>query len=160
MCVAGLAAGIGIAHATRSDTSGARVPLPLPLPVRSSPLTATEPLPAAETAVMDGTGEAMKDGMLITGATRHRLVLFTFDDGPDVHTTPHLLDLLDQENVRAVFFVSAYRITGDTPRTREQAAIAREALRRGHVVGSHGLDHLHFTRREVNAVEQIDGAAT
>jgi peptidoglycan/xylan/chitin deacetylase (PgdA/CDA1 family) len=36
-------------------------------------------------------------------------VLFTFDDGPRLDTTPKVLDTLDQYNVKAVFFVNGVR---------------------------------------------------
>jgi peptidoglycan/xylan/chitin deacetylase (PgdA/CDA1 family) len=79
--------------------------------------------------------------MLITGSTPHRIVLFTFDDGPDPRSTPLLLDRLDAAEVKAVFFLVAARIAGKNPREREQAALAREIARRGHLLGGHTLDH-------------------
>ena len=49
----------------------------------------------------DPFGEHLRDGMVMTGATRHRLLLFTFDDGPELRTTPTLLNTVLSSVVRA-----------------------------------------------------------
>jgi peptidoglycan/xylan/chitin deacetylase (PgdA/CDA1 family) len=103
-------------------------------------LAAVPALSPAEQAV----GGAYRDGMIITGATPHRLILFTFDDGPDPATTPLLLDRLDAAGIKAVFFLVGNRIAGTTPIERQQASIAREIVRRGHMVGGHTLDHVQM----------------
>ena len=46
---------------------------------------------------------------VVTGETPHRLLHFTFDDGPDPTTTPPVLDALERNGVRATFFFSASR---------------------------------------------------
>lgn len=89
-------------------------------------------------------GEGLRNGLIMTGATPHRLILFTFDDGPDRRTTPLLLDRLDAAGVRAVFFLTASRLGLDTPTLRQQSAIAREIVARGHMVASHTYDHLQL----------------
>lgn len=86
-------------------------------------------------------GKRFARGKIITGATPHRLILFTFDDGPGKTSTPRLLDALDDAGIKATFFLSAWRIRGDTPAQRDQAAIAIDIVRRGHIVANHGLDH-------------------
>ncbi len=108
----------------------------------------------------DVVGRRYRDGLVITGAANHRVLLFTFDDGPDRRTTPHLLDVLDREHVKAIFFLTASRIRGETMREREQAEIAREIVRRGHIVGNHTMDHLQLALLDnEHALEQIDGAS-
>ena len=100
----------------------------------------------------------LRDGMVITGDTPHRMVLFSFDDGPDHRYTRHLLDQLQTADVRALFFLSARRFEGSTPRERELADIAREIVARGHYVGSHGMDHLQLpTLDGIQLAEQIEG---
>lgn len=97
-----------------------------------------------------GLGEALAGGKVITGATVHRIVHFTFDDGPDPKTTPRLLDTMDALGVRATFFFSASRFRarqaadGGRGRNAQAAAIARDALARGHGVGSHSADHVRM----------------
>lgn len=81
------------------------------------------------------------DGRVITGATARRMVLFTFDDGPDPAHTPRLLDLLDERGVRAVFFIVARGLDDRRAQSQERAELLREIARRGHVIGAHGWDH-------------------
>jgi peptidoglycan-N-acetylglucosamine deacetylase len=104
------------------------------------------------------TGGAYRDGMIITGTTPHRLILFTFDDGPDPATTPLLLDRLDDVGIKAVFFLVASRIAGATPIERHQATIAREIARRGHIVGGHTIDHVQMPLLDdAAALAQLSG---
>jgi len=91
-----------------------------------------------------GLGAAFKKGAVMTGATSYRLILFTFDDGPDRRTTPLLLDRLDAVGIKAIFFLIGRRIASRTPLERQNANIAREIIRRGHIVGSHTHDHLQL----------------
>jgi peptidoglycan/xylan/chitin deacetylase (PgdA/CDA1 family) len=89
----------------------------------------------------DGLGEALREGRIMRGATPHRLILFTFDDGPDRNTTPLLLDRLDAAGVRAVFFLTGDNLRGENVAERKNQEIARETVRRGHLVASHGMHH-------------------
>ena len=111
----------------------------------------------ADPAKPDPFGDRFGDGLIITGSTPHRLILFTFDDGPDPRTTPLLLDRLDQAGIKAIFFLVANRMAGTTPMERHQAAIAREIARRGHMVGGHTLDHVQLPLLDDAQVEyQLD----
>lgn len=114
---------------------------PRPEPVAVAAPTSDAPTDAPTDAPF---AHSLANGMIMTGATRHRLVLFTFDDGPDHRYTRRLLDTLDRERVRAVFFLSARRFEGNVPRDRELAGIAREIVDRGHFVGNHTMDHLQL----------------
>lgn len=98
------------------------------------------PAPLPETA-HDGLAAELHDGMIMRGATPHRLILFTFDDGPDRSTTPRLLDRLDAAGVRAVFFLTGSNLRGENVAERTNQAIARETVERGHWVASHGMYH-------------------
>ncbi len=62
----------------------------------------------------------------------HKTVFLTIDDGPSTLTEP-VLDLLDQYNVKATFFV-----IGANP---EHYALIREAYNRGHTIGLHSMSH-------------------
>jgi len=121
-------------------------PMPEPAPVRPTapelPAIVAQPvIPSIGSGSVDSFGEAYRDGSIISGSTPHRLILFTFDDGPDRRSTPLLLDRLDAAGVKAVFFLTANRIDGNNPAEREQAAIARDIVARGHMVASHTHDH-------------------
>jgi peptidoglycan/xylan/chitin deacetylase (PgdA/CDA1 family) len=131
--------------------------------VEPSELAANEdPALGEPVAGHDPLGARYRDGLIINGATHHRLILFTFDDGPDPRTTPLLLDRLDEAGVKAVFFLVASRIAGTTPIERHQASIAREIARRGHLIGGHTLDHVQLpllsdeqVERQLNDPEHI-----
>lgn len=61
-------------------------------------------------------------------------ILITIDDGPDPNDTPRLLDLLDEHQVKAVFFMIGEKV-------RRYPELAREVLRRGHEIGNHTMTH-------------------
>lgn len=62
-------------------------------------------------------------------------VYITFDDGPIPEVTPQVLDILDDEDVKATFFM-----VGDN--VRRHPELLDEVRRRGHVVGNHTMHHL------------------
>jgi len=101
-----------------------------------------------------GTGGEFRDGLTVTGSTPHRLILFTFDDGPDWKTTPKLLDELDAVGVKAVFFISAWRISGESFRQQQQRAIAQQIVARGHMVASHTYSHRQLTLLSNASIEK------
>lgn len=65
--------------------------------------------------------------------TREKRVWLTIDDGPSAETAA-LLDLLDQHEARATFF-----LVGD--RARQLPEVVREIVRRGHTIGNHSQTH-------------------
>jgi peptidoglycan-N-acetylglucosamine deacetylase len=58
----------------------------------------------------------------------------TFDDGPNPAITPQLLDLLDQYQARATFFLIGRF-------ARAYPDLVRETVQRGHVLGNHTETH-------------------
>jgi len=89
----------------------------------------------------DATGYRFPSGLTLQGGSKHRMLLFTFDDGPSKRTTPRLLDLLDELGIKAVFFVTSESFGNGNPWEREHAEIVREMVRRGHMVGNHTETH-------------------
>ena len=78
-------------------------------------------------------------------------VYLTFDDGPDPEWTPRILDMLDEADVKATFFVIGALAT-------QHPGIVRQIEARGHEVGNHSFSHPHprllsddRAREEVNA---------
>lgn len=67
-------------------------------------------------------------------AVARREVAITIDDGPDPEVTPRVLDLLDAANAKATFFCIGWR-------ARENPALCREIVARGHRVENHGDSH-------------------
>jgi len=167
-----------MAQTTRTLPSRARVPETLvpaqaaPQPAPPTPVERVVAFPAdplhdlaaasGRALPPDPLGARTAAGLTIHGSTPHRLILFTFDDGPERSTTPELLDRLDAAGTRAVFFMAGHRIRGENNRQREQQEIARDAVRRGHIVASHTVDHFALTslggeslRRQIEDNERI-----
>ncbi len=101
-------------------------------------------------------------GSIASVRTTDPILGLTFDDGPDPRWTPPLLDLLDEHEVRATFFLLTYR-------ARRHPELVRELVARGHEIGLHGDDHTRLTTLPVRDVarrirvakaelEQITGA--
>ncbi len=65
-----------------------------------------------------------------------RPVRLTFDDGPDPHSTPAILDVLAAAGVRASFFVVGRAV-------REHPELVRRLVAAGHLVANHSWSHRH-----------------
>lgn len=61
-------------------------------------------------------------------------IYLTFDDGPDEVYTDKLLDLLNEYNVKATFFVVANK-------AKKQRNILERMVNEGHDIGLHSLEH-------------------
>lgn len=66
---------------------------------------------------------------------REKVVYLTFDDGPIPEATPYILDVLDQFQIKATFFM-----VGDN--ARKYPELFEEVRRRGHSVGNHTYNHI------------------
>lgn len=62
----------------------------------------------------------------------------TIDDGPDVEDTPLILDLLDQFQIKAAFFLIGEKAS-------RHPELVREIHRRGHTIGNHTWSHPQAT---------------
>lgn len=90
----------------------------------------------------------------------HRLVTFTFDDGPLPETAPTVLRLLDQHHVRAAFFFIGEYLEGNGARAAEARLWARRIAEAGHYVGNHTLHHKPLTAlSHAQALVEIDESA-
>lgn len=172
LCAGALAGGAAVSHLTMEPVMPARAAAPSFPPRTEAPSPIERPIEVApvEIAVGSVVTEAppvphdpfaghLRDGKIITGATPHRTMLFTFDDGPDQRNTPRLLDVLDEYGIKAVFFLTASRISGNTPWQRDNQALAREIVARGHWVGNHTVDHAQLPLLDDEAVlAQVRGA--
>jgi peptidoglycan-N-acetylglucosamine deacetylase len=67
--------------------------------------------------------------------TGEKVLYLTFDDGPDIKSTIPLLNILANQNVRAVFFCSGKAAS-------ENPEIIKKIKSEGHLIGNHGYDHL------------------
>lgn len=66
--------------------------------------------------------------------TSEKTVYLTFDDGPSENITPLILDLLNQEKIKATFFVLGTNVD------RYPALVQRE-YSEGHFIANHGYSH-------------------
>jgi peptidoglycan/xylan/chitin deacetylase (PgdA/CDA1 family) len=61
-------------------------------------------------------------------------VALTFDDGPDPHYTPQILDILGRYQVKACFFVVGSK-------ARAHPELIKQIIQAGHEIGNHGFRH-------------------
>ncbi|MDM0117356.1 polysaccharide deacetylase family protein [Variovorax sp. J22R133] len=70
------------------------------------------------------------------GVQMARAMTLTFDNGPTVEVTPHVLDVLDRYEIRSTFFVLGQNL--EDPQAR---GLARHAAGQGHWIGNHTYTH-------------------
>jgi peptidoglycan-N-acetylglucosamine deacetylase len=107
----------------------------------------------------------------ISASPAAKLIALTFDDGPrpyvlfgskTVHPAPGLVDILDQNGIKATFFVVGWRLTPKTwgePRHEEDIGVscldaAEQLIRRGHELEDHTYSHLELRSAEKKNGEQ------
>ncbi|VYU18478.1 Peptidoglycan-N-acetylglucosamine deacetylase [Clostridium tertium] len=66
-----------------------------------------------------------------------KIAYLTFDDGPSEHSTEKILDILNDNNIKATFFTLGSSIENN-PRSKE---ILQRIAKEGHAIGSHGYSH-------------------
>ncbi|MCB9223745.1 MAG: polysaccharide deacetylase family protein [Crocinitomicaceae bacterium] len=75
---------------------------------------------------------------------RSNSIFLTFDDGPNPSTTPYLLELLDQHQIKATFFCLGKNV-------QNYPELFEMIIQNGHEVGNHSMNHpkgLHTTKHE------------
>jgi len=75
--------------------------------------------------------------------TGNKILYLTFDDGPDPQSTPALLGILDNYNVKAMFFCTGQAV-------EKYPELLSEIRRKGHLVGNHGYAHLDGWKTSVD----------
>ena len=70
--------------------------------------------------------------------TEKKVAYLTFDDGPDCVNTPKILDILEQYEVPATFYVLGCR-------AEQNPDVLQRIFREGHAVGNHSYDHDYST---------------
>lgn len=61
------------------------------------------------------------------------IIYLTFDDGPSADITPQILEILEQKNIKATFFVVHYN--------EENEKLVKQEDEKGHTVALHGYSH-------------------
>lgn len=90
---------------------------------------------------------------------QERLILLTFDDGPDLQGTPLIMDELDRRKLHAVFFVMGQHIVRSRPEDMARRDLLRKLALHGHHVGNHTLNHKDLCRNPQVMAAEIDRAA-
>jgi peptidoglycan/xylan/chitin deacetylase (PgdA/CDA1 family) len=90
--------------------------------------------------VLDGIfrpGSSIFHATVTHGPRDSRRVAITFDDGPDPHVTPAVLEVLQQHGARATFFVIGRALAA-------QPELGRRMVGAGHVVANHSWQHAYW----------------
>jgi peptidoglycan-N-acetylglucosamine deacetylase len=74
-------------------------------------------------------------GAIFRVTTTDKELCLTFDDGPHPETTPHILEILEAGNVKAVFFCNGQEAA-------KNPELVDLIVSKGHIVGNHGYRHL------------------
>ncbi|MGO0060970.1 polysaccharide deacetylase family protein [Brevibacillus fluminis] len=92
-------------------------------------------------------------------ATGHqqKIALLTFDDGPVGTTTKQILDVLDQHNAKAIWFVNGLQLAkrhadGSFTIKSDKADLLLAIEKRGHLIGNHSFTHPNL--RKISAERQ------
>jgi peptidoglycan/xylan/chitin deacetylase (PgdA/CDA1 family) len=91
--------------------------------------------------------------------THARELLLSFDDGPDLRGTPMILDELDRRGLKAIFFVTGWRLTGNSPEDQARRDLVRKIARHGHLVANHTMTHKNLCEFPAEQAAEIDGAS-
>jgi peptidoglycan/xylan/chitin deacetylase (PgdA/CDA1 family) len=92
-----------------------------------------------------------------SGAPRE--LLLSFDDGPDLKGTPLILEELDRRGLKAIFFVTGWRLTGDHPEDVARRDLVRKIASHGHLVANHTMTHQNLCQNPASQAAEIDGAS-
>lgn len=79
------------------------------------------------------------DGLVKRVLTTHKVVALTFDDGPHPESTPRLLEVLRQKEVRATMFVLGKNV-------EKNPALLAQIVAGGHEIGSHAYSHVIISK--------------
>jgi peptidoglycan/xylan/chitin deacetylase (PgdA/CDA1 family) len=88
-----------------------------------------------------------------------RELLLTFDDGPDLTSTPLVLDELDRRHLKAIFFVTGHNLVGKTAMVQARRELVRKIASHGHLVANHTLSHANLCRTPEAIPREVDGNA-
>ncbi len=89
-------------------------------------------------------------------ATESRKLLLSFDDGPDLRGTPLILDELDRRGLKAIFFVTGWRLKGERPEDIARRDLVRKIAAHGHLVANHTMSHHDLCQNPAEQAEEID----
>lgn len=98
-------------------------------------------------AVLLFSGLYSGDVFFTSGPRDKKNIAFTFDDGPQPLYTDQVLRILEQNSVKATFFMLGSQV-------EKHPEIARRVLEAGHEIASHTYGHLNFAKQK-KVVEKV-----
>lgn len=81
--------------------------------------------------------------------TGQKVIALTFDDGPWQKTTPEILDILKQNQIKATFFWVGQALQANPD-------IAKQVVAEGHAIGNHTWHHWYRRMDEATAKSEIE----
>jgi peptidoglycan/xylan/chitin deacetylase (PgdA/CDA1 family) len=91
-------------------------------------------------------------------STAPRELLLSFDDGPDLSGTPMILDELDRRGLKAIFFVTGWRLVGQRPEDVARRDLVRKIAAHGHLVANHTMNHQNLCQNPAEQAAEIDAS--
>ncbi len=101
------------------------------------------------TLVAGMTQDQLKDsgGVIKNVPTTHKVVALTLDDGPHYKTTPQVLAVLREKNVKVTMFMLASNMV-------QHPELVQQAVKDGHEIGTHAYSHTLLTKLSKGMVEE------
>lgn len=111
------------------------------IPKENKPVT---PVPSKE---KEETKPTMEQAVMYTAVpSKDKIVALTFDDGPDKKYTKQVLDILEENQIKATFFVIGKNI-------KEYPNAMKEIVAGGHAVGVHTWSHANLTKLTASGIK-------
>jgi peptidoglycan/xylan/chitin deacetylase (PgdA/CDA1 family) len=85
-----------------------------------------------------------------------RELILSFDDGPDLNGTPLILEELDRRGLKAIFFVTGWRLMGRRPDDIARRDLIRKIAAHGHLVANHTMNHHDLCQNPTEQAAEID----
>lgn len=97
------------------------------------------------------------DTFIFQGKSGKKQIALTFDDAPDTHYTPKVLEILRKNGVKATFFIVGQRAA-------TYPDMVKRIIREGHVIGNHSYDHAQLKKlsqeRFIRQIQQTEDVLT
>jgi peptidoglycan/xylan/chitin deacetylase (PgdA/CDA1 family) len=103
-----------------------------------TPAASPSPTPSPASSP-EASGAASKPATWFSVNVDGPYIAMTFDDGPSPETTPRLLDILKQRNIKATFFMIGQN-------AERNPTIVQRILAEGHEIGNHSWTHPQLSK--------------
>jgi peptidoglycan/xylan/chitin deacetylase (PgdA/CDA1 family) len=86
-------------------------------------------------------------GVVYENPNATKLIALTFDDGPDLKMTPMLLDFLQEQGIKATFFLVGQNV-------KAYPQLVERINKEGHIISNHSYTHMNFKTHSMDAVKK------